>query len=143
MLQCSNQRKRTLAETSVVPFPGSPKLPELKLPKLDLDKLFGTQTATLAAVQQAQTVLVEAAQAISRLQHGYVTAVAADAKAALAVKQPPQPAAVLKDCQAVAEKGAAVTKEILDLAIAAQRHAAELLAQRAQATLAELKAVAA
>jgi len=132
-----------MAETSVITFPGSPKLPELKLPKLDLDRLFGSQSATLAAAQQAQTVLVEAAQAIARLQYGYLAEAAAAAKAALAVKQPPQPAAVLKDCKAAAEKGTALAKEIVDLAVAAQRQAAELLTQRARATAAELKAVAA
>lgn len=132
-----------MAETSVVPFPSVPKFPELKLPKLDLDQLFSAQTTTLAALQQAQSVLVEAAQAILRLQHGYVTAAAADAKAALALKQPLPPAAVLKDCKAAAEKAAAVTKASLDLAVAAQRQAAELLSQRAQAAVAELKAVAA
>ena len=132
-----------MAETSVVTFPGTPKLAGLKLPKLDLDKLFSSQSATLVAVQQAQTVLVEAAQTIARLQYGYLTEAAAEAKAALAVKQPPQPAAVLAGCKDAAAKSAAVAKEILDVAVAAQRQAAELLGQRAQATVAELKAVAA
>lgn len=49
-----------MAETSVVAFPGSPKPSALKLPRLDLERLFGSQGTTLATVQQAQTVLVEA-----------------------------------------------------------------------------------
>ncbi len=129
-----------MAETSVVAFPGSPRLPELKLAKLDLDRLFASQSATLAAAQQAQTVLVEAAQAIARLQHGYLTEAAAEAKAALAVRQP---AAVLAGCKDAAAKGAAASRQIVDVALAAQRQAAELLAQRAQATVTELRAVAA
>ncbi len=129
-----------MAETSVVTFPGCLRLPELKLSKLDLDRLLASQSATLAAAQQAQTVLVEAAQAIARLQHGYLTEAAAEAKAALAVRQP---AAVLAGCKGAAAKGAAVSRQIVDVALTAQRQAAELLAQRAQATVTELKAVAA
>ena len=36
------------------------KLPELTLPKFDLDALFSVQTANLAAANEVQTVLVEA-----------------------------------------------------------------------------------
>jgi hypothetical protein len=50
---------------------------------------------------------------------------------------------VLKDGKAAAEQVAAVTKEIMDVAAAARRRAAELLAQRPQAAIAELKPVAA
>lgn len=50
---------------------------------------------------------------------------------------------MLRDRKAAAEQGAAVTKALMDVATAAQRRAAELLAQRAQATVAELKAIAA
>lgn len=129
-----------MAETSVVTFPGSPRLPELKLAKLDLDRLLASQSATLAAAQQVQTVLVEAAQAIARLQHGYLTEAAVEAKAALAVRQP---AAVLTGCKDAAAKGAAVSRQIVDVTLAGQRQAAELVAQCARATVAELKAVAA
>ena len=48
------------------------KLPELKLPKFDLDALFGVQKANLSVVQETQSVVLEALQAIVRLQHGYV-----------------------------------------------------------------------
>ena len=129
-----------MAETSVITFPGSPRVPELKLAKLDLDRLLASQSAALAAAQQAQTVLVEAAQAIARLQHGYLTEAAAEAKASLAVRQP---AAVLTGCKDAAAKGAAVSRQIVDVALTAQRQAAELLAQRAEATVTDLKAVAA
>lgn len=140
IVQCGNQRQPSVAETSVVIFPGSPKPPALQLPRLDLGRLLGSQGATLATVQQAQTVLVEAAQAIARLQHRCLTAAAA--RAALAVRQPP-PAAVLKDGMPAAEQGVAVTREIMAVATAARRRAAELLAQRAQAAVAELEAIAA
>ena len=54
------------------------KVPELKMPKVDLDALFGLQKANLAVAYEAQTVLVDAFQAIVRLQHDYALDVAAD-----------------------------------------------------------------
>ena len=59
------------AATPLFPAP-SFKFPEPKLPKLDLDALFTTQKANLAAVQEAQSVLIDAAQAIAKVQHDYL-----------------------------------------------------------------------
>jgi hypothetical protein len=127
---------------ATTPFPGF-KLPELKLPKLDLDALLGLQKANLAAVQEAQSVVLEAAQAIVRAQHGYAQELLAGAKAALAAKQPRQPQAVLAEVQAAAEKAVVVGKGNVDLGVAAQRRVADLVAKRVQANLDELKALAA
>ena len=44
------------------------KVPEFKFPKIDLDALFGVQKANLAAAQEAQSVLVDAAQAIAKVR---------------------------------------------------------------------------
>ena len=49
--------------------PGS-KLPEPKLPTFDLDALFAVHKANLAAAHEAQTVLVDAFQAIAEVQQG-------------------------------------------------------------------------
>ena len=57
-----------MAKPDVVTFPIS----EFKLPKLDLDTLFASQTANLAAVHEAQNVLTGAVQAIAKVQYGYV-----------------------------------------------------------------------
>ena len=56
------------------------KMPELKFPKVDLDALFGLQKANLAVAYEAQTVLVDALQAIVRLQHGYAQELVANAE---------------------------------------------------------------
>jgi hypothetical protein len=117
------------------------KLPELKLPKIDLDALFGVQKANLAVVQETQSVVLEAAQAIMRLQHGYASEVATTLKPAT-VKEPKQPQAVLADVQAAAEKAVAVTKQGVDLGVAAQQRVAELVSKRVKANVDELKAVA-
>jgi hypothetical protein len=114
--------------------------PGFKLPKLDLDALFGLQKANLAAVQEAQSVVLEATQAIVRAQHGYAQELLAGAKAALAAKQPQ---AVLAEVQAAAEKAVVVGKQNVDRGVAAQRRVADLVAKRVQANLDELKALAA
>ena len=128
-----------MTKPSVVTFP----TPEFKLPKFDLDALFATQTANLAAVHEAQSVLTGAAQAIVKVQYGYVEQAVAEAKAALATKELPTPEAVLANVKTGIEKTVAVAKEVVDLAVAAQKRAYEVLTQRGQASVDELKAVAA
>jgi hypothetical protein len=128
-----------MAKPTVVTFP----IPEFKLPKFDLDALFATQNANLATVHQAQNILVEAAQAIAKVQYGYVEQAVAEAKAALATKELPKPETVLANAKAGVEKTVAVAKEVVDLAVAAQQRAYKVLTQRSQASVEELKAVAA
>ena len=119
------------------------KFPELKLPKFDLDALFSVQTANLATAHQVQSVLVEAAQAVARLQHGYVEQALANVKAALGTKQLAKPEAGMADVKAAAEKAIAVGKEVVDLTVAAQKRVTELVTQRVQASVTELKALTA
>ena len=119
------------------------KLPELTFPKFDLDALFSVQKANLAAANEVQTVLVEAAQAVARVQYGYVEQAVADVKAALGTKQLPKPDAALADLKAAAEKAFAVAKEVVDLTVGAQKRVAELVSERTQAAVTELKALTA
>lgn len=118
-------------------------LPEFKLPKFDLEALLGLQKSNLAVVQEAQTVLVDAFQAIARLQYGYAQELAANAKAALSAKQPSEPKAALAEVQAAAGKAVEVTKQGVDLSVAAQKRVVELVSKRVQANVDELKALAA
>ena len=119
------------------------KFSELKLPKFDLDALFSVQKANLAAANEVQTVLVEATQAVARVQYGYVEQAVADVKAALGTKQLPKPDAALADLKAAAEKAIAVAKEVVDLTVGAQKRVAELVSERTQAAVTELKALTA
>jgi hypothetical protein len=124
--------------------PVPPKFPELKLPKFDLDALFRVQTANLAAAHQVQSVLVEAAQAVARVQHGYVEQAVANVKAAaLGTRQLAKPEAVQAEVKTAAEKAIAVGKEVVDLTVAAQKRVAELVIQRVQASVTELQALTA
>ena len=123
----------------------TPKLnlvPE-KFPKFDLDALFSVQKANLAAANEVQTVLVEAAQAVARVQYGYIEQAVADVKAVLGTKQLPKPEAALADLKAAAEKAIAVAKEVVDLTVGAQKRVAELVSERTQAAVTELKALTA
>jgi hypothetical protein len=120
-----------------------PKRFEPTFPKLDLDALFGVQKANLAVVHEAQRVLVDAAQAIARVQHGYVEQTVACTRAALGSQERRKPEAVLAEVKAAAEQAVAVTQEVVDLAVAAQRRVAELVAQRTAANVDQLKTPAA
>ena len=153
MVQCSNE-DAPVAKIAVVeldtPKPSEPtlnlvpaKFPELKLPKFDLDALFSVQTANLATAHQVQSVLVEAAQAVARVQYGYVEQAVADVKAVLGTKQLAKPEAVQADVKAAAEKAIAVGKEVVDLTVAAQKRVAGLVTQRVQASVTELQALTA
>jgi hypothetical protein len=118
------------------------KLPEPKLPKFDLDALFAVQKANLAAAHEAQTVLVDAFQAIAKVQQGRVEEAVAGARAVLEGKKLSDAQAVLAEVKAAIEKNVAVTKEVVDLTVAAQRRVVELFTQRTQASVEELKAAA-
>jgi hypothetical protein len=118
------------------------KLPELKLPKFDLDALFAVQKANLATTHEAQAVLVDAFQAIAKVQQGRVEQAVAEAKAVLEGKKLSDAQAVLAEVKAAVEKNVATTKEVVELTLAAQRRVVELFTQRAQANAAELKAAA-
>ena len=69
------------------------KAPEFKLPKFDVDALFALQTANLAAAHEVQSIVLEAVQAIAKVQHGWVQENLAGAKAMLSGKEPKQPQA--------------------------------------------------
>jgi hypothetical protein len=126
-----------MAKAATVSLPTALKLPELNFPKFDLDARFAAQKANLAAVQEAQSVLLRAAEAVAKMQYGYVEQ--SIAKAAFAAKELPR-AETLK---AAGEQAVAVAKEVVDLTVAAQRRVFEVLTQRTQAGVEEIKAVAA
>jgi hypothetical protein len=128
-----------MAKTALPEF----KLPELKLPKFDLEAVLGMQKANLAVAQETQSVMLEAAQAILRLQHGYAKELVAGFQAVAKTKDAGKPETVLADVKAAAEKAVSVAKQGVDLSVAAQQRVAELVTKRVQANVDELKAVAA
>jgi hypothetical protein len=67
----------------------------------------------------------------------------AEAKSALATKELPKPETVLANVKAGFEQTVAVAKEVVDLTVGAQKRVYEVLTQRGQASVDELKAIAA
>ena len=128
-----------MAKTSAAPSPA----PEPKLPKIDLDALFGAQKANLATAHEAESILLGAAQAIAKVQHGYLEQAVADARAVISGTAPKGHEAVVAQLKAAAEQTVAATKEVVDLAVAAQRQVVELFARRTRANVEELQGLAA
>ncbi len=116
---------------------------QFKFPKLDIDALFAAHKANLAVFQEAQNVLIDAAQAIARAQYDWTMDMVASGEDALRGKQAAKPETFVADMQSTAERTVAVAKQSVDLAAAAQQRVAELVAQRAAANLDELKSLAA
>src|SRR4051794_30293148 len=99
IVQCSI-KEPSMAKPSGLTFP----TPGVKLPKFDLDALFATQNANLAVVHEVQNVLTDAAQAIAKVQYGYVEQAVAETKAALATQELPKPEAVLGNVKAASRR---------------------------------------
>lgn len=131
--------KATVSESKVT---GS-KTPGPKFPKIDVEAAFGLQKANLAALHEVQSVLLDAAQAIARIQHAWFQDNAAKFRPLFDAKAPKQPQAVLADVRDAAQKAVAAGKEGVDLGVAAQQRVAQLVAKRVQANLDDFKALAA
>jgi hypothetical protein len=119
------------------------KRPKRKLPHLDVEAVFGLQKANLAVAQEAQAVLLDAAQAVAKLQAGHAQTLITRAHDGLATQAPRKPEAVLDEVKAVAETTFATVQQSLELGLAAQRRVAELATARARATLERLTSRAA
>lgn len=114
-----------------------------KLPKLDIEALFTLQKANLASAQEAQAILLDAMQAILKSQHGYARELASETEALLKTSEAKKPEVLVASFKAATQKAMAVTKEGVDLGLAAQRRVADLATKRVQANLNELKTLAA
>ena len=119
------------------------KLPELKLPKFDLDALFGLQKANLPSPRRRRASSSRRSRRSSACSTATRTEVVETLKTAAKTKEPAKPETVLADVKAAAEKAVAVTKQGVDLGVAAQQRVVELVSQRVKANVDELKAIAA
>ena len=117
--------------------------PELKLPKFDLDGMVALQRANVAAVREAQDVLIEAAYAIAKVQKSWVEDTFASVKSTFTGKEPKAPEAAYAEVKAATEKALAVVKQGVDLGAAAQRKVVDLMTRRAVDNVEEFKTLAA
>jgi hypothetical protein len=120
-----------------------PTFPEMKLPKFDLDALFALHRANVAAVREAQDVLIEAAHAIAKVQKSWVEDTFANAKSTFTGREPKAPKAAYVEVKAATEKALAVVKQGVDLGTAAQRKVVDLMTRRAVDNVEEFKTLAA
>src|SRR3954462_10614097 len=110
-------------------------LPELKPSKLDVDAMFDLQKGNLIALQETHSVVLDAVQAIMRLNYGYVREMAASLQAMAQATDPPKPDAVIADIQAVTRKAVSLAKQGVDVGVAAQHRVAKLVGQRVRASV--------
>jgi hypothetical protein len=129
--------------TKTATSPTTATFPAFKLPKLDLGVLFAMQRANLAAAREAHDVLLEAAQAIAEIQHGWVEQTFAAARAAMTGKEPRTAETVLAEIKGTTERTLAVVRQGVELGTAAQHRVGELFAQRATANVEQVKTLAA
>lgn len=113
------------------------------MPKFDFEALVAMQKANVETIVQAQGVMVEAAQAIAKLQSGLVEETIKNIQAFLKFDAKAKPEAYLADAKAAAEKVMAVAKQELDLGMKAQAEVGQLVSKRAAANMESLKTIAA
>ena len=119
------------------------KLPEFNVPKFPLDAVLALQSANLAAAHEVQSIVLEAVQGVVKIQHGWLVEAGETVKAVLSGKEPKQPQALMADLKSATDKAVAVSKQGVDLSVAAQQRVAEVVAKRVQANIDEFKALAA
>lgn len=115
------------------------------LPKVDMDAFFAMQKANMDTFVQAQAVVLEAVQAATKLQYGFVAeyldTVQAMSTGKFDIEKKPE--AYVADMKAAAEKVVTVAQTQMDLGMKAQAEALDLLTKRAQANVDELQKLAA
>ena len=120
-----------------------PVTPKFTMPKFNADEIVAMHKANIDTFVQAQTVMLDAAQAISKLQYGWV----ADSLKAfetvldgnVTAKKPEE---FMADAKAAAEKAVQVAKQEFDLGVKAQNEVADLVSKRVTANIEEVKALA-
>ncbi|TVQ32457.1 MAG: hypothetical protein EA356_13300 [Geminicoccaceae bacterium] len=123
----------------------TPTFPTFPVAKIDFDALFALQKANVETMMQAQHVLIEAVQAASKAQYGWLQESLESVQAVMTGKfdTEKKPDAYLADVKAAAEKFVVVAQTQMDLGMKAQAEAMDLLTKRATANVDEVQKVAA
>ena len=117
--------------------------PKFAFPKFDADAIVAMQKANIDTFVQAQAIVFEAAQAISKVQYSWVAENFKLAETSFdASATAKKPEAMMADAKNVAEKAVQVAKQEFDLGIKAQNQVADLVAKRVAANIEEVKALA-
>jgi hypothetical protein len=112
-------------------------------PKFNIEAVVAMQKANLETILQAQKVLAETAQAVVKLQAGWLNEVAQRATASMKVGGAHKPETMFADAKASAERALGVARQGIDLSLRAQSEVVDLFTARAAANVDSVKALAA
>lgn len=113
-------------------------------PKVDVEALFALQRANLETLFQAQKLVFDLFETLSRRQAEVVKEVLAKAEAYTRGFDPArQPKAYVEEARAAVEKAMAEVRQAVELGLETQKKVVELFVQRAAANLDEMRKIAA
>ena len=119
-------------------------LPKFDLPKVNFDAVLAMHKANVDTMLEAQGIWMQTAEAIAKLQYGWVEESVKNGQALLkgdVTKRKPEE--LMADAKAAADKVIAVAKEQADLGMKAQAKVADLVTKRVNANLEDVKTFAA
>ncbi len=124
----------------------APKLemPKFDMPKFNFDAVVAMHKANVDTVVEAQGIWMQTAEAIAKLQYGWVEETFKQGEAMLkgdVTKKKPEE--FMADAKAAADKVMAVAKEQADLGMKAQKQVADLVTKRVNANIEDAKTLAA
>jgi len=111
-------------------------------PKFNVNGFLAMQRANVETVLQAQRVLVDAAQAMFRLQAGWLNETARQAQDLAKANVAKGPQGLIVDARAATERAFAVAREGLDVGVKTQGEVADLVTKRVAANVDQVKAFA-
>jgi phasin family protein len=120
------------------------EMPKWDMPNVNFDALVALHKANVDTMMEAQSIWMQTAEAIAKLQYGWVEETYKQGEAMLkgdVTKRKPEE--FMADAKAAADKVMAVAKEQADLGMKAQKQVADLVTKRVNANLEGAKALAA
>lgn len=114
------------------------------MPKFNLDAFVALHKANVDTMMEAQGIWMQTAEAIAKLQYGWVEESFKQGEAMLkgdAAKKKPEE--FIADAKAAADKVMSVAKEQTDLGMKAQKQVADLVTKRVNANIEDAKTLAA
>lgn len=117
---------------------------KFEMPKFNFDAVVAMHKANIDTMVEAQGIWMQTAEAIAKLQYGWVEESFKHGEALLkgdVTKKKPEE--FMADAKAAADKVMAVAKEQADLGMKAQKQVADLVTKRVNANLEDVKSLAA
>ena len=120
------------------------EMPKFDMPKFNFDAFVAMHKANVDTMMEAQNIWMQTAEAVAKLQYGWVEETYKQGEAMLkgdVTRRKPEE--YIADAKAAADKVMAVAREQADLGMKAQKQVADLVTKRVNANLEDAKALAA